>query len=101
MARGAYLYETIISFRHKGLKLYYEKGDTSKLQQQHAAKIRLILTRLDAAKSPLEMQVPGYNFQGLIGNYEGCWSVKVSGNFRIIFRFAGENACDVDYLDYH
>ncbi len=91
----------IVSFKHKGLKLFYEKGDSSKLQPQHVAKIRLILTRLEAAKSPKEMQVPGYNFHGLIGNYEGFWSVRVNGNYRITFRFSGENACDVDYLDYH
>jgi proteic killer suppression protein len=91
----------ILSFRHKGLKLYYDKGDASKLQQLHVAKIRLILTRLDAVTNPEQMQVPGYNLHQLSGNYVGFWSVKVNGNYRIIFRFSGENVCDVDYLDYH
>jgi proteic killer suppression protein len=91
----------IVRFKHKGLKLYYDKGDASKLQQSHVSKIRLILTRLDAASTPEEMQVPGYNLHQLSGNYAGFWSVKVSGNYRIIFRFQGDNACDVDYLDYH
>jgi proteic killer suppression protein len=96
-----YLYIMIISFRHKGLKLYYEKGDPSKLQQPHVNKIRLILTRLDAATGATEMQVPGYDLHKLSGGLKGFWSVKVSGNYRIIFRFKGENVCDVDYLDYH
>ena len=91
----------IASFRHKGLKSYYEKGDTSKLPAQHIAKIRLILTRLDAVGMPEEMQVPGYNLHQLSGNLKGFWSVKVSGNYRIIFRFKGVNAYDVDYADYH
>jgi proteic killer suppression protein len=91
----------IVSFRHKGLRSYYEKGDTSKLQSQHLAKIRLILTRLDAASVPEEMQVPGYNLHQLSGDLKGFWSVKVNGNYRIIFRFKGINACDVDYIDYH
>ncbi len=91
----------IVSFRHKGLKLYYEKGDASRLQPQHVSKIRLILTRLDAATMPEMMQVPGYNLHPLTGNLKGFWSVKVSGNYRIIFRFDNENAHDVDYLDYH
>ncbi|PQJ11595.1 peptidase [Flavipsychrobacter stenotrophus] len=91
----------IISFSHKGLKLYYEKGDASKLQQTHISKIRLILTRLDAASSAEEMNVPGYSLHQLSGNLAGFWSVKVNGNYRIIFRFSGEHACDVDYLDYH
>ena len=90
-----------MSFKRKGLKLYYDKGDTSKLQQLHVTKIRLILTRLEAAANPVEMQVPGYKLHRLSGIYDGFWSVKVIGNYRIIFRFQDANACDVDYLDYH
>jgi proteic killer suppression protein len=91
----------IVSFRHKGLRLYYEKGDASKLQAQHLTKIRLILTRLDAVSKPEEMNVPGYNLHLLRGDLKGFWSVKVSGNYRIIFSFEGENVSEVDYLDYH
>ena len=88
----------IASFRHKGLKLFYDKGNASKLQPQHVAKIRLILTRLDAATSPGDMNVPGYE---LSGDLAGFWAVKVDKNFRIVFRFDGVNMLDVDYLDYH
>lgn len=91
----------IQTFRHKGLKLYYERGDSSKLQQKHVSKIRLILTRLDAATQAEELNVPGYNFHSLSGDLSGFHSVKVNGNYRIIFRFSGENVFDVDYLDYH
>lgn len=91
----------IVSFTHKGLKLYYEKGDVSKLQQKHVSKIRLILTRLDAAASVDEMKIPGYNLHQLSGTLQGYHSVKVDGNYRVIFRFSGENVYDIDYLDYH
>ena len=91
----------INGFRHKGLKLYYERGDASKLQPHHVGKIRLILTRLDAASSPNEMQVPGYDLHQLTGERKDFWSVKVNGNYRIIFRFEDRNVIDVDYLDYH
>jgi proteic killer suppression protein len=91
----------IVSFRHKGLKLFYEKGDTSKLQPQHVSKIRLILTRLDAAKFPKELNVPGYDLHQLKGTLDGFWSVRVDKNFRIIFRIEQENSHDVDYTDYH
>ena len=91
----------IVSFRHKGLRLFYEKGDTSKLQPQHVSKIRLILTRLDAARSPEELNVPGYGLHQLKGDLSGFWSVKVDKNFRIIFRVEQENTYDVDYTDYH
>lgn len=91
----------IVSFQHKGLKLFYEKGNASKLQPQHVGKIRLILTRLDAAKVIEDMNVPGYGLHQLTGELKVFWSVKVDKNFRIIFRFVGEDAHDVDYLDYH
>lgn len=91
----------IVSFTHKGLKLYYEKGDISKVQSLHLSKIKLILTRLDAATTPEEMQVPGYNLHKLTGELKDFWSVKVDKNYRIIFRFEDENAHDVNYLDYH
>ncbi len=91
----------IISYRHKGLGLYAEKGDRSKLPQNHLSKIRLILTRLDAAESPDQMDQPGYYFHTLKGNLKGFYSVRVSGNWRIIFRFEKGNAIDVDYVDYY
>lgn len=91
----------IISYRHKGLELYATKGDRSKLQQHHVEKIKTILTRSDAARTVQTMNQPGYNFHSLSGGLEGFYAVKVSGNYRIIFRFEGENAYDVDYIDYH
>lgn len=91
----------IVSFRHKGLKLFYEKGDASKLQPLHVSKIRLILTRLDAAKTPEELNVPGYGLHQLKGDLKNFWSVKVDKNYRIIFRVENENAQEVDYIDYH
>jgi len=91
----------IVSIRHKGLRLYFEKGDASKLQPQHVSKIRLILTRLHAAKNITDMNVPGYGLHQLSGELRGFWAVKVDKNFRIIFEFIGEDAHEVDYLDYH
>lgn len=91
----------ILTFRHKGLEAFATKGDRSKVQQAHVTKIRLILTRLHAATSPEQMNQPTYDFHPLKGDLKGFYAVKVSGNCRIIFRFEGENAKDVDYLDYH
>lgn len=47
------------------------------------------------------MNQPGYNFHPLKGDLIGFYAVNVSGNWRIVFRFEGENAADVDYVDYH
>lgn len=91
----------ILSFQHKGLELFATRGDRSKIQQAHVAKIRLILTRLHAATNPDEMNQPGYGFHLLKGDLKGFYAVKVSGNWRIIFRFEGENAVDINYIDYH
>lgn len=91
----------IVSFTHKGLKLFYEKGDASKLQSQHVSKIRLILTRLDAVKTPEELNVPGYGLHQLKGNLKNSWSVKVDKNYRIIFKIENEQVQEIDYIDYH
>lgn len=91
----------IVSFRHKGLKLFYEKGDASKLQPQHVSKIRLILTRLDAVRTSKELNVPGYGLHQLKGDMKAFWAVKVDKNYRVIFRVENENVCDIDYIDYH
>ena len=91
----------IVSFNHKGLKQFYERGDASKLTPEHVSKIRRILTRLDSAVSLSEINVPGYNLHKLSGTFKSFWSVKVDKNFRIIFRFIGEDIADVDYIDYH
>lgn len=91
----------IISYKHKGLEIYATKGDRSKLQQQHVEKIKIILTRLDAAKTVQAMNQPGYNLHQLTGDLKNFYAVKVSGNWRIVFRFEDENAYDVDYIDYH
>lgn len=93
-------FNMIVSFKHKGLKLFYEKGDASKLQPHHISKIRLIMTRLDAAKSVEELNVPGYDLHELKGDRKGIWSVKVDKNYRLIFRIEAENTQDVDYIDY-
>lgn len=91
----------IASIRHKGLRLFYEKGDASKLPATQLRKITSILSFLEIATSPQEMAQPGFGFHGLSGELQDFYAVKVTANYRIIFRFEGENAVDVDYLDYH
>ena len=91
----------ILSIRHKGLRLYFEKGDASKLQPQHISKIRLILTRLQSAKAISDMNIPGYGLHQLSGELKGFWAVKIDKNYRIIFQLIAEDVHEVDYLDYH
>lgn len=91
----------IDSFQHKGLRLFFENDDPSKLQPHHVEKIRRILYKLDEAKAIDDMNVVGWALHPLKGKEQGFWAVKVNGNWRIIFRFEDGNAHDVDYLDYH
>jgi proteic killer suppression protein len=91
----------IRSFRHKGLKLLYEKGERRRVQAGFIDKIERILARLDQASGPENMDLPGYRLHPLKGDLAGFWSVTVSGNWRIVFRFEGGHACDVDLIDYH
>ena len=92
----------IESIAHKGLKRLWEKDDTSKLPPEQVDKIRRILEALDTAKTlePLRA-IPGYRLHSLTGDLKGYWSITVTGNYRIIFKFENENAYDVDYMDYH
>jgi toxin HigB-1 len=91
----------IVGFRHKDLKLLYEKGDRRRVSAEFADKIERILARLDEATEPGNMNLPGFRLHPLKGDFAGYWSVSVSGNWRIIFRFDGVNARDVDLIDYH
>lgn len=91
----------ICTYRHKGIKSFAEKGDVSKLPAENIQKIRNILTRLQSAKYPQVMNYPGSDYHPLKGDLKDFYSVKVRANWKIIFRFEGEDVYDVDYIDYH
>lgn len=91
----------ILSFVHKGLQRFFETGSKAGIQPAHAAKLSRQLARLDAAQSADDMNVPGWRLHPLHGELAGHWSVSVSGNWRLIFRFEAGDAILVDYRDYH
>ena len=91
----------IKGFRHKGLERFFATGSTRGIQAAHAERLRLILGRLNAATDPRDMALPGLHLHGLKGARKGTWAVDVSRNWRVTFRFAGKDADDVDYEDYH
>lgn len=91
----------IVGFRHKGLKLLFESGDRRKAPPKLADKIERILARLEEASEVGNMDLPGFRLHPLKGDLAGFWSVTVSGNWRIVFRFAKGRASDVDLIDYH
>ncbi|MDQ6923437.1 MAG: type II toxin-antitoxin system RelE/ParE family toxin [Pseudomonadota bacterium] len=91
----------IQSFRHKGLKRFYEKDERKGVRPEMVDKVARILARLDVVKIPEQMNLPGLRLHALKGELRGFWSVWVTGNWRIIFRFEGSDVAQVDLVDYH
>ena len=91
----------IKSFKHKGLKHFFELGDHSGVQPKHQKKLRLQLGALHTAKVIEDMDLPGYNLHKLKGDRKECWSITVNGNWRITFEFKEGDAYIVNYEDYH
>ncbi|MCH8187888.1 MAG: type II toxin-antitoxin system RelE/ParE family toxin [Proteobacteria bacterium] len=91
----------IQNFKHRGLKRLFERNDKSQVRPDHLETIEDILAFLDIAEKPQDLDKPGYNLHPLKGNLKGFWSVKISGNWRIIFRFEDGDAFDVNLIDYH
>ncbi|MHB1362208.1 MAG: type II toxin-antitoxin system RelE/ParE family toxin [Thermoleophilia bacterium] len=91
----------IISFAHKGLEKFYRTGSKSGIQAKHTQRLRLILSNLDQAEGPDDMDMPGLALHQLKGRRQGVWAVRVSGNWRVTFRFKGRDTEIVNYEDYH
>ena len=91
----------IKSWQHKGLKRFFETGSTAGVLPAHKKRLKLVLERLNAAIEAADLHLPGMGFHSLSGKEKGFYSVKVNGNWRIIFKFEGNDAILVDYLDYH
>ena len=90
----------IKSFKHKGLKVFFETGSSRGINSQHANKIKRLLAALNRAIKPEDVNMPGWNLHPLSGNLKERWSIKVSGNWRITFIFVGTDTELVDYQDY-
>ena len=91
----------IKSFRHKGLKKFYETGSVAGVQSSHNSRLRMILAALDTSLDIGDMDIPGFKLHPLQGRLKGRWSVSVSGNWRITFEFREGIVYVLDYEDYH
>lgn len=100
-AQRAIIVHMIKSFKHKGLKLFFETGACSGIQPKHESKLRMQLAALNTAQCIEDMDLPGYRLHPLKGQREDCWSITVNGNWRITFIFEDGDAYIVNYEDYH
>lgn len=91
----------IRNFRHKGLERFFDTGATKGINARHADKPRRLLTALDIAETPENMNLPGLRLHALQGDRKGEWSVWVSANWRLVFAFEGTDVARVDLVDYH
>ena len=91
----------IVSFRHRGLKRLFERGDRSRVNPIYIEKIELILADLDAANDIRHLRRPGYRLHELQGKLTGFYAIDVSSNWRIVFTIETGQVFDVDLVDYH
>lgn len=91
----------IQSFRHKGLRRFYESGSLAGIQLQHAKRLKMQLAALDSAQVIEDMDIPGFRLHSLKGVHRGRWSIWVNGNWRLTFEFRDGQAYVLDYEDYH
>ena len=94
-------YSHSIKIAHRGLLACYERGDARRIPASLAPRIRRILSDLDAAVQPRDMDLPGYRLHPWTGDRRGEWSVRVSGNWRIVFRFEDGEPVGVTLVDCH
>lgn len=91
----------IKSWKHKGLKKFFDTGSKSGIVAIYEKRLKGILQRLNAASEAEDMNTPSMKFHRLVGNLDGYYAVTVNKNWRVIFGFDGIDAIDVDYVDYH
>jgi proteic killer suppression protein len=92
----------IKTIKHKGLKKFFLKDDSTGLNHDQLQKIRRILTALNAANNLEAIKLhKGYKLHELKGDLQGYWSVTVTANYRIVFKYIDGDIYDVDYIDYH
>ena len=89
----------IRTFRHRALKRLFQDGDASKVRADQLKRISDVLAHLDTALHPADVDLPGYRLHPLKGDLKGYWSVSISGNWRIVFRFGDGDVFDVDLVD--
>ncbi|WP_064435956.1 type II toxin-antitoxin system RelE/ParE family toxin [Pseudoalteromonas neustonica] len=91
----------IKSFKHKGLKKYFQTGSVDGIQAKHQRKLRMQLAAIDTAQEIDDINLPGFKLHPLKGDRDGIWSITVNGNWRITFEFIDGNAYILNYEDYH
>ena len=92
----------IVGFRHRDLERFWRRDEARGVARQHEAKLRAMLTAIEEAENVSELEtVPGWKLHPLKGDRKGVWSLTVTRNYRLTFRFEGTTVSDIDFEDYH
>jgi proteic killer suppression protein len=94
----------LVRFRHKGLKQLHEGGNAKGVPSAMADKLRKLLFALETAETLEQLErFPGWKLHPLKGDLRGLWSLTVTGNWRLVFRYdePSNTASDIDLIDYH
>ncbi len=91
----------ILSFRHKGLRQLFETGRSKQIPPDFSARLLRQMDALEHADDPSQLNFPGYDLHELKGERAGTWALKVNKNWRLTFKFQGEDVVDLDLEDYH
>lgn len=91
----------IESIKHKSLDNYWQNGKTKGLNASWLPKLRIMLDALEAAEEPNDMNFPSSNFHSSKGELKGYYSIKLTGNYRMIFKFEEDGFTLIDIVDYH
>ena len=91
----------ILTFQHKGLEVFFKTGRMAGIQPIHAKRLRELLTALNVATGPQDLGRPSWRLHGLSGDRAGFYAVTVQANWRLTFRFVGQDVELLDYVDYH
>ena len=90
-----------MKIKHKGVRQFVVTGSTVGIPGPLASKLQRILSVLDQATGPSELDNPAWRLHPLRGELTGYRSIRVTGNMRLVFRFDRDEAVDVDLVDYH
>lgn len=91
----------ITHFADRRLRAFHLRGDGRRLPPHFLPRLGVVLDRMDDATTAQELDLPGYRLHQLSGDLSGFWSIRISGNWRVVFRFDGRDIVDVRFVDYH
>jgi len=91
----------ILTFRHKGLEVFFRSGRITGIQAIHQKRLQDLLTALNVASNPRDLGRPSWRPHKLAGDLSGFYAVTVQANWRLTFRFVENDVALLDYLDYH